>query len=138
MATIDEIAAGIETRLKTIDGLNVSRYFTGSITPSQAIVGVPAVTEYHSTMARGLMTLESLVHVFTGSASDLEGQRQLAAFVNPSGASSVLAAIEGDRKLNGVVHDVTVREFRPLNIEEYSAFQYYGGVFTLQIYARGF
>lgn len=137
MATIDQISGAIETRLKTIVGLNVARYFTGSIVPPQAIVGIPAIPEYYSTMAKRIMTLEGQVHIFTGSAVDLEGQRALAAFANPSGSSSVKAAFEADRKLGGVVEDAIVKEFRPLNLEEYSTFQYYGGVFTLQIYARG-
>jgi len=45
VATIDQIAGGIETRLKTIAGLNVARYFFGSIIPPMAIVGIPAVTD---------------------------------------------------------------------------------------------
>jgi hypothetical protein len=137
MSTLDQIAAGIETRLKTITGLNVARYFTGSITPPQAIVGIPAIPEYYSTMAKRIMTLEGQVHIFTGSAVDIEGQRALAKYANPSGTYSVKAAFEADRKLGGAVEDCLVKEFRPLNLEEYSAFQYYGGVFTLQIYARG-
>lgn len=137
MATIDQIVGGIETRLKTVTGLNVARYFFGSITPPMAIVGVPPVTDYHSTMGRGVITLEPTVHIFTGSASDVEGQRALADYVNPVGAKSIRAAIEGDKTLGGFALDCIVREFRPLNLEEYSALQYFGGVFTLQLYARG-
>ena len=137
MATIDQIAGGIETRLKTIAGLNVARYFFGSIIPPMAIVGIPAVTDYHTTMGRGVITLEPTVHLFTGSASDIEGQRALADYANPVGAKSIRAAIEGDKTLGGMAHDCIVREFRPLNLEEYSALQYFGGVFTLQLYARG-
>jgi len=88
-------------------------------------------------MGRGVITLEPTVHIFTGSASDVEGQRALADYANPVGAKSIRAAIEGDKTLGGMAHDCIVREFRPLNLEEYSALQYFGGVFTLQLYARG-
>lgn len=137
MATLDQIVDGIADRLGTIAGLNVVRYFPGAITPPVAVVGIPTITEYHSSMGRALMALEAPVHVFTGSQVDVEGQRKLAGFANPTGALSFKAAIEADRKLNNRVEDCIVREFRPLNLEEYSALNYFGGVFTLQIYARG-
>lgn len=137
MSTIDQIAGGIETRLRTISGLNVARYFTGQIVPPVAIVGVPPVSDYHASMGRGIIALEPTVHVFTGSAIDLEGQRTLSAYADPVGSSSIRAAIEADKTLGGLVQDCIVREFRPLNLEEYSALNYYGGVFTLQLYARG-
>lgn len=137
MATLDQIVRGLETRLKTIDGLNVARYFTGQVVPPVAIIGVPPVTEYHASMGRGTMALEPTIHVFTGSAIDLEGQRALSEYANPVGDKSIRAAIEADKTLGGMAQDCIVREFRPLNLEEYSALNYFGGVFTLQLYARG-
>jgi hypothetical protein len=137
MSTLDQIAGGIETRLKTIAGLNVAKYFPGQIVAPVAIVGVPPVTDYHASMGRGTMSLEPTIHIFTGSAIDLEGQRMLSEYANPVGSKSIRAAVEGDKTLGGLVQDCIVREFRPLNLEEYSALNYYGGVFTLQLYARG-
>lgn len=137
MTTLDQIVGGIETRLKTVAGLNTARYFTGQIVPPVAIVGVPPITNYHASMGRGTIELEPTVHIFTASSVDLEGQRLLTEFADPTGSSSIRAAIEADKTLGGLVQDCIVREFRPLNLEEFSALSYYGGVFTLQLYARG-
>lgn len=137
MATLDQITGGLVTRLKTISGLNVAQFFIGQIVPPVAIVGVPPVTDYHASMGRGTISLEPTIHIFTSSAIDLEGQRALASYADPTGSKSIRAAIEADKTLGGTVQDCIVREFRPLNLEEYSALNYYGGVFTLQLYARG-
>lgn len=138
MADLDQIVGGVAARLETIPGLNVAQYFRGSITPPMAVVGVPSVTEYHAAMGRSsLYQVDVSVHLFTSSATDEEGQRALARFAAPTGASSVREAVEADRKLGDLVQDCIVREFRPLNLEEYAALQYFGGVFTLQIVAKG-
>lgn len=136
MATLDQIVEGIADALDVIPGLNISRYFPGQIVPPIAVVGIPTVVAYHASMGKRLFEVEAPVHVFTGAAVDISGQRKLAGFADPGGAGSVIAAIEANRTLGGVVEDAIVKEFRPLNLEEYSALNYFGGVFTLQIYAR--
>lgn len=138
MATIDDIVNGVAARLSTIPGLNVTAYFRGSFTPPVAVVGVPAIPEYHTAMGRSsFFQVEPQIHLFTSAATDEAGQRDLAKYANPSGSYSVKAAVETDRSLGGVVHDCIVREFRPLNLEEYSALNYFGGIFTLQVTAKG-
>lgn len=136
MASLDQIVDGIADRLDTIPGLNISRYFPGQIVPPIAVVGIPTIPNYYSAMGKKLFELEAPVHVFTGAAVDVEGQRKLTGYADPSGVYSFARAIEGDRTLGGTVDDALVKEFRPLNLEEFSALNYFGGVFTLQIFAR--
>src|SRR5690606_39570720 len=83
---------------------------SSDLIPPMAIVGIPAVTDYHSTMGRGVITLEPTVHLFTGSASDIEGQRALADYANPVGAKSIRAAIEGDKRSEEHTSELQSRE----------------------------
>lgn len=135
--TIEQVMLGIETRLKTISGLRVSEYVADQINPPAALVGVPEISSYHATMGRGRFTIEPTVTVLTSAAYDRAGQLKLAGYANPTGSSSVVVAIEGDKTLGGVVDDCIVVDFRPLGMEEVGLIGYYGGVFTLRVIASG-
>lgn len=137
--TIAQVMTGIATRLATIDGLRTTADGTApdQINPPQAIVGVPPIPQYHQSMAMGRFRLEVPVYLLVSAALDRTGQLQLAGFADPAGATSVRAVIEADRTLGRVVDDCVVQDFRPLGAEEVGAIGYYGGVFTLLIYAQG-
>ena len=135
--TIAAVLAGIETRLETISGLHVSDVKPGQIVPPAAVVGVPPIPDYWGSMKRGYFELEPTVMVLTSTAVDRPGQLTLAAYANPTGTSSIVAAIYGDRTLGGTVDDCYVRDFRPLGIDEVGVIGYYGGIFTLYVVAQG-
>jgi hypothetical protein len=135
--TLEQVMLGLETRLATIAGLNTSPITPDQVTTPQAIVGVPDIPTYHATMARGKMDFEFTVTVFTSLMLDRDGQLKLASYANPTGASSVVAAIEADKTLGGVVDDCHVVSFRTLGREEVGQVGYYGGVFTVNVMATG-
>lgn len=139
MADITQIMDGLEARLATITGLRVSDVSPGQINPPCAIVGVPPVDNYHATFgANGRVTLDSVtITVLTSAAVDRIGQRLLAGYANPTGDTSVKAAIEADKTLGGVVDDCIVTASRPLGLEEVGVIGYFGGVFNLRVIARG-
>ena len=136
--TILQIMQGIETRLATITGLVfVSEIHPGQITPPAAVVGVPAIPSYHMTMRSGTFEIDIPVLVLTSAATDMGGQHALAAFANPTGASSVKTAIEDDKTLGGVVYDLVVSSFAPLGIDEVNTIGYWGGRFNVTVEAQG-
>lgn len=128
---------GIETRLATISGLRTSEITPDQINPPQAIVGVPDIPEYRLTFGRGRFQLAPTVTVLVSAALDRIGQLKLASYANATGASSIPAAIEGDRTLGGIVEECFVEDFRVLGFEEVGAIGYYGGVFQLRVVAPG-
>ena len=135
--TIAQVMAGIETRLKTIEGLRTDAYIADQINPPQAIVGVPPVENYHATFQRGRMSLDMEIYIFVSGVLDRQGQVALAEYANPTGTKSVITAIYGDKTLGGVVEDCIVRSFRPLGMEEVGLIGYYGGVFEMSVIALG-
>lgn len=134
--TIEQIMLGIEARLATISGLRTAEFDPDQINPPQAVVGVPPMS-YHTSFARGLFQLEPTITIFVSRFLDRVGQLALAAYANPTGASSVIVAVEGDKTLGGVVDDCIVVDFRPSGQLEVGLVAYYGGIFTLRVTAQG-
>lgn len=132
-----QIMAGINTRLATITGLRTDQGIPDQINPPQAIVGVSAISNYHQAFAHGRISVEPTVTILVSKAYSRTSEIMLAAYVDPTGATSIHAAIEGDRTLGGVVDDCIVQSFRPLSAEEVGAIGYVGGVFQLKVVAQG-
>ncbi len=131
--TLEQIMGAIETRLETIPGLHVSDVSPGHILPPQAIVGVPPIPEYHTSLVGRRPTLQPTVTVYVGAMIDRFGQLQLAAYADPYGDTSIPAAIAEDKTLGGVVGDCMVLRFDPLGLEEIGLVGYFGGRFTLRV-----
>lgn len=133
--TLRQIMAGLATRMQTIPGLNVpdTGISSGQITPPAAIIGVPAITNYHATFGRARGELAPTITVLTSTTMDQAGQLLLADYADHSGSSSVAAAVAADQTLGGVVEWCVVDDFRPLGLEEVGLLGYYGGVFSLRL-----
>lgn len=135
--TVLQVMNGIKTRLATITGLATSGHTPSQINGPTAIVGVPAIPNYHVSMARGQMDLDFDVVVLVSAVLDQVGQEKLAGYADPTGTTSVAAAVEGDRTLGGIVDYAFVSAFRPLGLEEVGLLSYYGGVFTVTVGTSG-
>lgn len=131
------IMQGINTRLATITGLRTDAGIPDQINPPQAIVGVSAVPNYHEAFKHGLMRFDPTVTILVSKAYSRTSEIMLASYVDPTGATSIHAAIEADRTLGGVVDDCIVESFRPMNAEEVGLIGYVGGVFQLRVLAKG-
>jgi len=133
VAELLDVMDGLEEALARIPGMRVSSEVPGQVTPPHAVVGVPPIQEYRVVFQLGVTRLEMPIYVFVSAAVDRVGQRLLAELASPTGPRSVRAAVEADRTLGGRVADVTVRDFRPLNLEEVGQIGYLGGLWNLSI-----
>ena len=128
--------AGLETRLKTISVLNTAAFVAGQITPPMAVISVPDIPKYHETMQRGYFELDIFFDILVSNVLDQKSQNDLSAFADITGSNSVIAAIYGDKTLNGTVDDCQLLSFRQLTNEEVGVIGYRGGRFTLRVAAR--
>lgn len=128
---------GLETRVATIAGLRVTEFVPGSMSPPAACIGVPDIDNYRLTMGRGKFQMEFTVTVFTSAAWDRTGQLLLAEYMRPTGANSMITAIEGDKTLGGIADDCWVTGFRRLGLEEVALIGYFGGEFSVNVVANG-
>lgn len=108
MATLNQIADGIEARLATISGLRGSSEFKETVNPPAAIALVTDVRP--STFdTRHEATFRVLV-VVTLAGGMGKASRALKPYMSPSGAPSIFAALEGDATLGGVAESVLLGE----------------------------
>lgn len=139
-ATLLQIMQGIETRLNTVTKLRATDTapdFTDPVTTGGfAIVGVPPF-DYRTTFGRAKYQIDFTITVLTSAAVSRVGQALLAGFADPTGAGSVVVAIEADPTLGGIVDTCWLTTFRPLGLEEVGVIGYYGGLFSGHIAARG-
>ena len=134
MATIAEIRSGLKTRLATISGLRTTDTVPDVINPPVAIV-MPQTVTYDETMRRGLATYTFTVMVIVGRASERSAQTALDSFVAQTGATSVKAAIEGDKTLGGTVFDTRVTTMRSYGSTTQGDVLYLATEFTVLVYA---
>lgn len=135
--TLAELMQGLEDRLQTISGLRTAAFLADAINPPMAIVGVSPVDNYHQTMGRGRMDLSFSIYILVSGALDRVGQMALAGYANPTGATSIVSALYGDKTLGGKAEDIHVRSFRPLGTEEVNLIGYFGGLFDVRVIALG-
>jgi hypothetical protein len=120
-----------------ISGLKVNLTPTDANMPL-ALVHLPNITKYHSTFHHGKFDGEMAVTILCGKQIDQVGLRQVAAFADAAGASSVHAAIEADVTLGGVVENCIVQSFAPLDgNSELGRLGFVGVTFTLMVIGKG-
>jgi hypothetical protein len=127
----------LRARLSLVDGLSVQMAQTGNINPPYAFLGPPVVDSYRKSFAGNKMNISPTITILTSSAFDEIGVRRLIEYMAPTGDKSIVAIIEADRTLGGVVEDTRVIDFQPYGPQEYGAVGFYGGTFNLEIMARG-
>ena len=100
--TITQIADGLKTRLATIPNLRTFSSQPENITPP---IGYPILDQidYHRAFAGGDVVTNWSIVVIVGRYTDSRAFASLDGYLSYDGATSVRAAIEGDRTLGGVV-----------------------------------
>jgi hypothetical protein len=130
----DDIRSGLATRLATITGLRVATEQPDNPNPPIAIV-VPVGTSYDDTFGRGMDTTTFTILVMVGRAAERYAQRKLDSYCNTTGATSIKAAIEGDKTLGGKVFDCRVTEMRNYGQISVGDVTYLGCEFVVLTYA---
>lgn len=107
--TMQEIRVGIESNLKAVylPDWQVSAYMLGDPTPPAMHI-IPAEVKYDAAMHRGMDDIRMTIQAYTGIVSDRGAQERLDQLLNPTGATSMKAAVEADTTLGGKVDDLRV------------------------------
>lgn len=100
-ATVSQVATGLATRLATISGLRTSAYQPEQLNPPFAFPTLNRI-EYHRAMGGGDVVMDWTVNVIVGRYVDRNAFATLDGYLSYSGATSIRAAIEGDKTLGGV------------------------------------
>lgn len=102
---------GLAANAATISGLRAADTVPDNPNPPIAVV-IPDGIEYRAAFNRAMSRYSFVVLVIVGRADDRTAQDRLDAYCNPSGSSSVPAALESDTTLGGAAFDLEVTEMR--------------------------
>lgn len=134
MAALTDIRNGLATRIATISGLRTAATIPDQVNPPIAIV-IPERLTYDDAYNKGLVTYSFLVQVIVGKVSERTSQNKIDGFINPTGATSIKAAIEGDKTLNGVVFDTRVTEVTGYSVVQVGDIAYMSCEFRVTVLA---
>ena len=135
-STISGIGAGLKARLATISGLRSYDYQPEQQNPPYAFVTCNSV-EYHGTFGGGLINTDWSVVVVVGRWTDRNANAQLDTYAAYSGATSVRAAIEGDKTLGGACDDLLVESSASISPLTAGDAEFLMLEFTVKVYGSG-
>ena len=107
MATVAQLRTGLATRLDTISGTHCYAY-EPDVPIAPALIVASYTADYDLVMGDGT-NYEFEVLVLLGRQVDRSFQEQIDSYLQPSGATSIKAAVEGDQTLGGVASYAAVR-----------------------------
>ena len=135
--TVEAIVDGFVDRLSTVANLRAYAFVPGQFSPPAAIVGMPRRVQVE-TFSRATDTYEVEVWVVVSRQADVQSQKTVARYLNPTGDYSVRAAIHGDVTLGGVLGGSAIHELRAEPVDfEFGDTVYIGLEFTFQFVAPG-
>jgi hypothetical protein len=98
---------GVKTRLDTISGLSARDTMPETLPDKDTATVLPGDGNFIEPSSHGTLWKARFVIMVRCVRSKLkDSQDALDVYINPTGASSVIAAVYGDRTLGGVVDDV--------------------------------
>lgn len=100
-ATVSQVADGLKARLATVTGLRTFAYQPEQVNPPVAFPVLDSI-DYHRAFGGGDVQMRFTIIVIVGRYLDRVAHTNLDGFLSFSGATSLRAAIEGDRTLGGV------------------------------------
>ena len=133
-ATFSELRTALATQLATIRGLRTAATVPDNPAPPVAVI-VPVNVEYDVSFGRGTDLYTFSVLLIVGRMSERAAQTTLDAYINPTGATSVKAAINADPTLGGACQSARVT-----NMVNYGSLivgdtEYLSADFQITIYA---
>ena len=133
-ATVQQQAAGLETRLVTITGLRVFDHVPDNFAPPCAFV-LPDSINYWEGFSGGDAQHRWTVTVIVGRTADRAAQRSLFEYISYSAPKSVRAAIEADRTLGGVCQTLLVERADNIRMLTQGDANYLAADFAVRIHA---
>jgi hypothetical protein len=101
-ATVSQVSEGLRVRLATISGLRTFAYQPEQLNPPAAFPVLESI-DYHRAFGGGDVQMRFSIIVVVGRYLDRVAHANLDGYLSFSGATSLRAAIEGDRTLGGIV-----------------------------------
>jgi hypothetical protein len=131
-----DLRVGLSNRLATITGLRSTATIPDNPAPPVAVV-MPGRVSYDTAFGRGSDEYEFTIMLIVGRVADRASQTTLDTYCASSGATSVKAAIEGDRSLGGKALDCRVTAMTNQGSLAIGDVTYHTAEFAVSVIAAG-
>lgn len=132
MATVAGIRDALKTRLSTISGLQVHDTVPGQLNPPAAVIRRRSGPK-PSTLGGETHDYTFLVTVVTSLADDRAAQDKLDSYLSGTGATSIIAAIDGDVDLGDTVNYAQVTDIEADQVIEVGNLKYLAADIVVEI-----
>ena len=132
---ISSIRDGLKTRLATISGVRAYDVIPDSFAPPAAIVAPPTRIQYGASLGKAWDSVTFTVRLLVAKATDRSAQDRLDAYLDSTGATSIVAAIEADPTLGGAANLARVIACQGIGVYDYAGVALLGAEFTVEIIA---
>lgn len=132
MTPISALRDGLKTRLSTISGLRAYDTIPGDIRPPAAVVRVESIN-YSSSMGGLTHEVTFNVLLLVSTVLNSTSQDTLDGYLNPSGSTSVLAAIDAGFDLGGICDGTQLKTCRNYGQIEYAGTPYIGAELVIEV-----
>jgi len=133
MGQLADIRDGIMGRLATISGLHAYDTWPDQVRVPAAIVMPQSMSTETAIGGSRVYTFEILLLAAPVSAGLSRAQDRLDAYLDPTGTSSLIAAMTADKTLAGVVTTLDV-SWRDYGFHEVGTVEYLGVVFAITVW----
>lgn len=130
MKTLAEVADALREVVATT-GLRTYDTLPATVNPPAAVITLGEI-DYLPIYETGF-DVPFDVYVFTSGAVERVAQGALYDYASATGPSSIPRAVENEPTLGLAGVSATCESYRPLALEEVAAYQYWGGVFRVQV-----
>lgn len=134
--SISQIRAALAQNMAAVPGLRVSSYIPDNPNPPIAVVSPPSI-KYEQSFGRGLNQYDFQIVLLATRADERTGQDLIDGYCEPTGSTSVRAAIESDRTLGGLVDDLHVTDMTGVSPTTLADGQVYlTATWVVQVYSQ--
>lgn len=107
--TLSAVRAGLAANIDALGTLNTyGGYTPDQVAPPAAVVAIAAV-QYGDAMGHGLTAYQAAVTIYVTDSDPQSAQSTMDTLLEPTGAGSLVAAIEADKTLGGAASSLHVR-----------------------------
>ncbi len=134
---VASIRTALANAVNGISGLQRWAFIPGSLVAPAWVAGEVTI-DYDRTFRGGGAGLTEMVvkgRLYAGTADTPSGQAALDAYLTPSGATSIKAAIEADLTLAGTVRTLRVERVHSYATYTVGGIDYYGAQFDIRVWA---
>ncbi len=133
MGQLASIRDGIMARLSTISGLHAHDTWPDQVRVPAAIVMPQSLSTKTAIGGSRVYTFEILLLAAPVSAGLSRAQDRMDAYLDPTGATSVTAALEADKTLGGIVTTLDV-SWHDYGFHDVGTVEYLGVTFTVTVW----